>query len=44
MHAPCFLTYADAKYIVIEKQISISTLKYRFQNQSEKFVNFRSSH
>ena len=38
-HAPYFLTYACRKDILVEKQISISTCKYRFHKGSEKFVN-----
>ena len=38
-HVPYFLTYAGRKDILLEKQISISTCKYRFHKGSEKFMN-----
>ena len=37
-------TFTRRKYLLAEKQISISTNKYRFHKRSQKFVNFRSSH
>ena len=37
-------TFTRRKYLLVEKQISISTNKYRFHKRSQKFVNFRSSH
>ena len=43
VHAPYFLTDAYRKYILVEKQMSIVTYKYRFHRRSEKFLNFRSS-
>ena len=44
IHAPYFLTYPGRKYMLVEKQISTLTYKYRFHKRSDKFVNFRSSH
>ena len=38
------MTFAGRKYSLVEKQISISTYKYRYHKRSEKLVNFRSSH
>ena len=43
MHALYFLTSTGRKYILVEKQISISTYKYRFRKRSEKFVIFKAA-
>ena len=33
------MTYVNRKYILVEKEISISIYKYRFHKRSEKFVD-----
>ena len=43
MHALYFLTSTGRKYILVEKQISISTCKYRSRKRSEKFVIFKTA-
>ena len=43
MHALYFLTSTGRKYILVEKQISISTCKYRSRKRSERFVIFKTA-
>ena len=43
MHALHFLTSTGRKYILVEKQISISTYKYQSRKRSEKFVIFKTA-